>query len=38
VKIVGAKNLPDGILAWVLNNDAVQLASNPNCPVTGANP
>ena len=36
--VAGAKNLPDGFLAWALKNGAVQLASNPNCPVTNPNP
>jgi uncharacterized protein YjbI with pentapeptide repeats len=36
--LAGSKNLPDGFLAWALKNGAVQLASNPNCPVTSPNP
>ena len=36
--LAGAKNPPDGFLASALKNGAVQLASNPNCPVTNTNP
>jgi Pentapeptide repeats (8 copies) len=36
--LAGVKNAPDGFLAWALHNGAVQLASNPNCPVSGSNP
>jgi Pentapeptide repeats (8 copies) len=36
--LAGATNLPDGFLAWALKNGAVQLASNPNCPVTNTTP
>ncbi len=36
--LAGARNLPDGFLAWALKNGAAQLASNPNCPVTNATP
>ena len=36
--LAGAKNLPDGFLAWALKNGAVQLAANPECPVTNPNP
>jgi len=36
--LAGAKNLPDGFLAWALKNGAVQLTSNPTCPVTNPNP
>jgi uncharacterized protein YjbI with pentapeptide repeats len=31
--LAGVKNPPEGFLAWALRNGAVQLASNPNCPV-----
>jgi uncharacterized protein YjbI with pentapeptide repeats len=33
--LAGVKNPPEGFLAWALRNGAVQLASNPNCPVAG---
>ena len=33
--LAGVKNSPDGFLEWALRNGAVQLASNPNCPVVG---
>jgi hypothetical protein len=33
--LAGAKNPPEGFLEWALRNGAVQLASNPNCPVGG---
>ncbi len=33
--LAGVKNSPDGFLAWALRNGAVQLESNPNCPVDG---
>ena len=36
--LAGVKNAPDGFLAWALRNGAVQLESNPNCPVTDGNP
>jgi len=29
----GVKNAPEGFLPWALRNGAVQLESNPNCPV-----
>ncbi|MGA9566543.1 MAG: pentapeptide repeat-containing protein [Candidatus Korobacteraceae bacterium] len=36
--LAGVKNAPEDFLSWALKNGAVQLASNPNCPVTGGNP
>ena len=36
--LAGVKNAPDGFLSWALRNGAVQLASNPNCPVARVNP
>ena len=36
--LAGAKNAPEGFLPWALHNGAVQLESNPNCPVTTGNP
>jgi hypothetical protein len=33
--LAGVKNAPEGFLTWALRNGAVQLASNPNCPVAG---
>src|SRR6516162_4765677 len=32
--LAGVKNPPDGFLTWALRNGAVQLETNPNCPVT----
>jgi hypothetical protein len=32
----GVKNAPDGFLAWAMRNGAVQLESNPNCPLKGS--
>ena len=32
--LAGVKNAPDGFLTWALRNGAVQLETNPNCPVT----
>ncbi len=32
--LAGVKNAPDGFLAWALRNGAVQLDSNPDCPVS----
>jgi hypothetical protein len=29
----GAKNAPEGFLGWALRNGAVQMESNPNCPL-----
>jgi hypothetical protein len=31
--LAGVKNAPSGFMAWALRNGAVQLQSNPNCPV-----
>lgn len=31
--LAGVKNAPQGFLDWALKNGAVQLESNPNCPV-----
>ena len=31
--LAGVKNAPEGFLTWALRNGAVQLESNPNCPV-----
>ena len=31
--LAGVKNPPEGFLAWALHNGAVQLQTNPNCPV-----
>ena len=31
--LAGVRNAPEGFLAWALKNGAVQLESNPNCPV-----
>lgn len=36
--LAGVKNAPDGFLSWALRNGAVQLASNPNCPLASVNP
>jgi Pentapeptide repeats (9 copies) len=36
--LADAKDLPEGFLAWALKHGAVQLASNPSCPVTNTNP
>jgi len=33
--LAGVKNAPEGFMEWALRNGALQLASNPNCPVTG---
>jgi hypothetical protein len=32
--IAGVRNPPDGFVTWALKNGAVQLADNPNCPVS----
>ena len=34
--LAGVRNAPVGFLAWALKNGAVQLDSNPNCPVAEA--
>ena len=34
--LTGVKNAPEGFLAWALSNGAVQLESNPACPVADA--
>jgi len=36
--LAGVKNAPEGFLAWALKNGAVQLESNPNCPLAGNHP
>lgn len=36
--LAGARNLPHGFLDWALKHGAVQLQTNPNCPVTSGNP
>jgi Pentapeptide repeats (9 copies) len=36
--LAGVKNAPDGFVSWALRNGAVQLESNPNCPVANTNP
>ena len=36
--LAGVKNAPEGFLTWALRNGAVQLESNPNCPLTSGNP
>ena len=36
--LAGVKNPPAGFLDWALRNGAVQLESNPNCPVANAKP
>src|SRR5271165_2914145 len=36
--LAGVKNAPEGFLTWALRNGAVQLESNPNCPLTRGNP
>ncbi len=36
--LAGVKNAPEGFLSWALRNGAVQLTSNPNCPVASVNP
>src|SRR5271166_4124194 len=36
--LAGVKNPPEGFLTWALRNGAVQLESNPNCPLTRGNP
>ena len=35
--LAGVKNDPEGFVGWALRNGAVQLKSNPNCPVGGGN-
>jgi len=34
--LAGVKNPPEGFLQWALRNGAVQLESNPNCPLADA--
>ena len=36
--LAGVKNAPEGFLTWALRNGAVQLESNPNCPLISGNP
>ncbi len=36
--LAGARNAPEGFVAWALHNGAVQLESNPTCPVGEASP
>jgi hypothetical protein len=36
--LAGVKNAPEGFLAWALRHGAVQLESNPNCPLTNGIP
>lgn len=36
--LAGVKNPPEGFLAWALGHGAVQLESDPNCPIAGDNP
>jgi len=36
--LAGVRDAPEGFLAWALKNGAVQLAANPNCPVTSSTP
>jgi hypothetical protein len=36
--LAGVKNAPSGFVTWALKNGAVQLESNPSCPVETAHP
>jgi len=36
--LAGVKNVPEGFLPWALKNGAVQLETNPSCPMGGGNP
>lgn len=36
--LAGARNAPNGFLEWAFKNGAVQLAENPNCPLSPGNP